>query len=463
VSILRPYDELWQGQQRFLQVEEDVTLDICIYQGGFGSGKTWIGSLLGLILACKHHGSLGLVLAKTFPMVRDTTLRTYFEHLHAWGFERDRDYLFNKSESKLVFPKWGNSEILFRHLQDPEKIKSINACWIHGEEISQFTEADFNMMVSRCRQVGYPRRRIFGTTNPQPNKGWIYQKFVQGNKGKQQIGEDVIHYRRVIAPTTDNKALPESYIENMRSQYDEQYFRINVLGEDGDYTAGLVCKTWTSANIEDTPYRPELRLYLSCDFNVDPMSWILAHRYNEEVHFIDELCIENTTTVEAAEELFRRYGNHSAGLTITGDASGQNRSTTAITALDTNYTILRNRLSELGFKDVRLDLRAANPPILDRVAAWNAMVCNSEGIVRVKVNPKCKWLIHNCDNLKFIEGTSKIWVPTPHDISKDPKSKFLGHIFDAASYLIERYYPIVLKVDDRINRRNQFKTNVFRG
>ncbi|MBY0404868.1 MAG: hypothetical protein K2X66_13290, partial [Cyanobacteria bacterium] len=247
----------------------------------------------------------------------------------------------------------------------------------------------------------------------------------------------------IVAPSTETVHLSPEYLENMKNQFDSDYYRINVLGQDADYTAGLVCKGWGPLNIEETCYREDLRLYLSCDFNVDPMCWVVFHRFNGEYHFIDEFCLENTTSLEASEAFFKKYGLHESGLVLTGDASGKNRSTQAQSALDTNYTIIRNRLSQLGMRDIHLDLKTKNPPIETRVAAWNALVCNSQGVRRIKVNPQCKWLISNCENLRYLPGTSQIWEPTPRQIEIQSSLKFVKHIWDAASYPVEKYDPIL--------------------
>ena len=77
-----------------------------------------------------------------------------------------------------------------------------------------------------------------------------------------------------------------------------------------------------------------------------------------------------------------------------------------------------------------------------RVEAFNARVMNTSGDIRMFIDPKCKWLLHNIYNLKFKEGTSLIDVPTHHQIKQDRNNKFLSHIFDAASYLVEFYWTI---------------------
>lgn len=74
-----------------------------MYQGGYGSGKTFCGSLLGILLCRKYPGCRGLVSAKEFTLLRDTTLQTYFEHLDNMGYVPDKHYKYNKIEKKTHF------------------------------------------------------------------------------------------------------------------------------------------------------------------------------------------------------------------------------------------------------------------------------------------------------------------------------------------------------------------------
>ena len=39
---------LLDKQREFIEIPHNASLDVAIYQGGFGSGKTWCGSLLGI-------------------------------------------------------------------------------------------------------------------------------------------------------------------------------------------------------------------------------------------------------------------------------------------------------------------------------------------------------------------------------------------------------------------------------
>ncbi len=436
--------KLLPKQWEVFEPSAGVDYDIALYQGGVGSGKTFLGTLTGLRVLSQNPGATWLVGADTYSRLAISTCDSYEQLLDAASIR----YKFNRTDKIIRIPGWDNARIIFKGLDDPQALRSVNGIGGHLEEASLITEAAYLEFLGRLRQAksGTPIRVVL-TTNPQTVKGWLFEHFVdRGGISEQEVRGNVIkvNRRRVIARTLDNPYVSDAFIASMRASYDDDMWRIMVLGEDGDYTKGLVCKGWSDANVEDTPYRPNLKLYLSCDFNVDPMSWVVAHRFNQEYHFIDEIVIENTNIVQTAEEFANRYHGHKAGLIITGDASGASRSVASEKPNQTYYRILQNELTRLGFQNHSLDLRSANPIVEQRTAAWNALVCSAAGVRRIKVDPKCKWLIYNCNNLKYIEGTSVIWEPTRNQIEKDPKLKFTKHVWDAASYLTERYDPIVL-------------------
>lgn len=422
--------ELLKSQREFMEVPHSYNLDVAVYQGGFGSGKTFCGALLGIMLALKTPGIRGLVGAQTFPLVRDTTLATYFEHLDSLNYKEGVDYNYKKSEAKLLFKN--GSEILFRHFDEPSKLKSLNLGFVEIEEMSDVPEETFYMLLGRLRQSGINKYRLFGHTNPELNKGWIYKNFVEQPKD---------NYRLIIAPTTQNRFLPDSFIDSLKDAYDEEYYKINVLGEFGEYTKGLVVKGFSNKNIQETFYDKNETLHISCDFNVDPMSWVLAHKSDEKVFFIDEIVLENTTVIQAVNYFHYKYKGHKGKIVINGDASGDNRS---CSSEFTNYVLMKNRLNELGYNLVDVRIRGYNPPIKNRVNSFNCKVKSSSGDICVIVDKKCKWLLHNMHNLKYKEGTSIIETPSYHQIKNSRNAKFLGHIFDAASYLVEYYWPIVL-------------------
>lgn len=142
--------KLLKTQKKFLEVPHNEELDVCVYQGGFGSGKTWAGSLLGTLLCLKFPGINGLCGAQTYSLVRDTTLEAYFEHFENFGLQEGNDWQFIKSQQKIVFKN--GSSILFRHFDEPNKLKSLNLGFAEIEEMSDIPEATFKMLLGRMRQ-----------------------------------------------------------------------------------------------------------------------------------------------------------------------------------------------------------------------------------------------------------------------------------------------------------------------
>ena len=424
---------LLKSQKKFLEIPHNHKLDVCVYQGGFGSGKTFAGSLLCVLLCLKYPKITGLVGAKTYSLVRDTTLVSYFEHLEKLGFVEGKNFVFNKGQQKLIFKN--GSSVLFRHFDEPNRLKSLNLGFAEIEEMSDVPEETFKMLLGRMRQAREPnwknfQYRIFGHTNPENKGGWIYKTFVQNKKE---------NYRFIIAPTTENSFLPPEYCEELKHAYDEKYYKMNVLGEFADNDDRLIVKNFDSRNLLELNYSENADLHITCDFNVDPMCWELAHVINENVYFFDEIALENTTTEGACKYFLEKYGKHKGKIIINGDASGDNRSPQSEW---TNYIIIRKTLSGAGFKNIEFHIRNFNPPIKNRIHAFNAKVCNFNGEKSLFIDPKCKKLLYNINNLKYREGTCIIDLPTYHQIKTSNDKKFLGHPFDAASYLVEYYFPI---------------------
>ena len=248
------------------------------------------------------------------------------------------------------------------------------------------------------------------------------------------------NYRLISAPKTQNIYLPKGFCDELKKVYDEQYYNIFVLAQNGEYNNGLVIKDFSDENIKEITYQPEMDLHISCDFNVDPMCWVFAHKTDDKVFYFDEIAMENTTTAKACDEFYRRYPNHKGKIIVNGDASGDNRS---CTSEYTNYVIINKKLLQFGY-DVEIQIKAFNPPIKNRIMAFNSKVRSANGEVCLFVDKKCEKLLYNIYNLKYKEGSSKIDIPTYQQIKQSKELKFLSHPMDAASYLVDFYWPITL-------------------
>ncbi|HEY1213660.1 MAG TPA: hypothetical protein VGE93_08510, partial [Bryobacteraceae bacterium] len=168
-------------------------------------------------------------------------------------------------------------------------------------------------------------------------------------------------------------------------------------------------------------------LLWALDFNVAPMSSIVLQQQGERLVVIDEIVLDRATTEEAGLEFENRYGGHGAGLEIYGDASGRNMHTTGTT----DYTMLQSFLYRAGFRNVKLRVPSKNPPVLDRVKKVNALLTSARGEVRLEIDPKCKELVKDFEEVMFKPDSGIV------DKVRDPKRT---HASDALGYVVWELY-----------------------
>jgi phage terminase large subunit len=231
------------------------------------------------------------------------------------------------------------------------------------------------------------------------------------------------------------------YAEMVKKNKPEEYER-DYLNKPRGLNVAKVVKYWDKENInENIRYCEDLDIYWSLDFNVNPAMSTLSHYDGNKFFVFDEIVMDNCITQDVVDEFMYRYpvDKFKGVVQICGDASGSYRKTQS---KYTDYMIIINTLGRNGYR-YNLNIHRKNPTIQARINAFNNMVFTNDGERKVLVHPRCEKLIYNMRNLKYKEGTSIIDAPTPNQIAEDDKKKYLGHIFDAVSYMVEYFKPIL--------------------
>lgn len=161
-------------------------------------------------------------------------------------------------------------------------------------------------------------------------------------------------------------------------------------------------------------------LHIGMDFNLDPMSAVVAKRDGDVLHIIDEIVIYGSNTDEMVSEIRTRYPDRHC--IIYPDPASKQRKTSA--GGRTDLSILQNA----GFA---VKVKNTHPAIRDRINAVNARLKTSDGRRHLFVSPKCKQTIKSLERQVYKEGTSQ----------PDKDSGF-DHMNDALGYLIDYIYPI---------------------
>jgi PBSX family phage terminase large subunit len=458
MKLVCPIKEYFPHQLAMLEMpDKAVDMDIVCAVGGLGSGKTKAAVDLGMYMASGFHGSIGIVGHKYLSTLKSTVIKDYLATIESWCIP-PKAYTHNKGEQTLTFHCWGDSVIHFKSLEFPDDtLRSMNADWAHIEEANLAGLNAYLKVIERVRRPGRNKtKRVVLTLNPTMRKDWIYDLFVKGagkftsDDGKG--GTVTVHRRRVVSSTRDNKELSAVYALNLKETLSEQQYRALVLGEDIMIDSGLVLQNWSVANEDKTlAYDPERRIYLTCDFNVDPMCWALCHIGRDPatglVHYqqFDEVAYGPTTTEEAADRVGSKYRDHRAGITVTGDASGTNRSTQATNPNYHNYKVIEQVLAgQWQIQDVSMEPLRNAPHVDARHQLFVSIVKNAAGDRLFTINPlTCPRTYHVLTNMEWVTGGEGFAIKShsSKEIERDATGqlKYFFHPYDAVSYLVWKY------------------------
>ena len=382
------------------------------FSGPIGSGKSQALCQEAIKLSYLNKGRMGMLGAPTYPMLRDATQNTLFEILE----KNVIPYEFNKAENVLTM-RDTRSRILFRPMDEFERLRGTNLAWFGLDELTYTQEAAWEILEGRLRDPQAERLCGFAAWTPK-GYDWVYRRF---------IVEPVEGYALVLAQPFENRHLLEripDFYERLRRSYDERFYQQEVLGQYLNISGGRVYHAFDrQEHVADLELRPWLPLLWALDFNVSPMCSVVAQIEGETVYVLEEIVLERATTEQACEEFVGRFPRHAAGLAVYGDATGQRMQTTG----GSDYRVIRDFFYRAGYREVSYRVPRANPLVRERVALMNAKLRSASGEKHLLVNRKCVELVRDLEEVSYQPASNVI------DKEKDPRRT---HLSDALGYLV---------------------------
>ena len=226
---------------------------IQIYYGGSSSGKSH--AIAQRVILDTLEGRNYLIVRKTGDSLRRSTFNEVVSKIY--DLQVQEYFTINKAEM-LITCGLHNKQIMFKGLDDVEKLKSIKPLngvitdiWL--EEATECSYNDYKQLDKRLRGTSNFVKRITFSFNPIVRSHWIYEEFFKDRwiDGGQYVESDGVS----ILKTTyrDNKFLAPDDIERLESEKDPYYRMVYLDGEWG-VLKGIVYDNWEIKNFDKNAF-----------------------------------------------------------------------------------------------------------------------------------------------------------------------------------------------------------------
>ena len=208
--------------------------------GGYGSSKSY-HVVLKVILKLLEEKRTALVVREVYDTHRDSTFSLFEEIIT--DMDLNGRIRLVTSPMQIRFPN--GSKIIFKGMDKPEKLKSVNnVSIIWAEEGSEVKYAGFKELIGRMRHPTLSLHMIV-STNPVAQDNWTYTHFFKDEENKTFTLDDAELYdkRKLVIGNTyyhhstaeDNYFLPQSYIDQLEDMknYDPDLYRVARKGQFG--------------------------------------------------------------------------------------------------------------------------------------------------------------------------------------------------------------------------------------
>lgn len=210
--------------------------------GGYGSGKSYHNAFK-IILKLLEEKRKALVVREVYDTIQESCYDLFVEILSEMNMFTDDYNMWRKKKTKVLglksplrfkFPN--GSQIIFRGMDKPAKVKSINGVsivWL--EECSEIKYDGYKELLGRIRTPNVSMHFIL-SCNPVGRENWIYQHFFKhtddNGETKVILDESKFYEKKVIvkngvyyhhSTVDDNPWAPWQYIKRLDQLKDYDY------------------------------------------------------------------------------------------------------------------------------------------------------------------------------------------------------------------------------------------------
>lgn len=366
------------------------------YGGAIRGGKTYVclGTLIRL--ANKYEGSKWHIMRQDFPVLQGTTIPSFEKIIRNspnWKWNRDRAnyFAYNKKDSKIFF-KGENLK------QDPElnDFLGLETNGVFLEQLEELSKKLWDISISRCGSWyidPMPPALMLTTLNPTQKwpKEFLHEAYLKG-----ELPEDFFY---MTALPKDNPFVTQDQW-NAWSSMDERYQKQYIEGDWTNFDARdnrfAYCFN-KKKHVGKTELNRKYEVYLSFDFNHDPITCAVFQHYGNNIYGIEQIKLGNSNIYELCEQIKVKYAG--CMLIVTGDATGQ--ATSALVRDNLNYYVVIK--SQLNLSVGQLKVPKVNPELSENRVLINYVLHNANMLID---GEKCEGLVYDLEHAAVLPDGS---------------------------------------------------------
>jgi hypothetical protein len=347
--------------------------------------------------------------------------------------------LFRSNDSERWIRLANGAMIWFKSAEKPDNLYGDDVFSLVVDEASRVSRDAFVALRTTITATKGSARFI---GNVKGRGNWFYRMCRNAERGLIPYAS----YAKITwRDAVEAGILDAAEIDQARNDLSESEFS-ELYEANAAELIGRVYRDFSPENLSLEISDPGGDVLIGMDFNVDPMTAVVASRVADQLHVWEEIVLQNSNTAQMIAEIesrLPRWIEHARKLEgvkakttkrrviVYPDPAGKQRRSSAPLG-QTDLSLLRGA----GF-EVRV--RSSAPPVVDRINEVNALAKNAAGVRRLFVNPKgCPKLTESLSELTYKEGTSQ-----PDPKAEGESGIELIHIADGLGYLVHEEFPIV--------------------
>jgi len=325
-----------------------------------------------------------------------------------------KEYIWKTNETSLTLTLINGSTISLKGAEKPDNLRGRSLDFVVLDEFADMRPEAWYEVIRPSLSDRQGSALFIGTPK---GRNHFYDLWTKGTD--KTDGWSSFQYT-----TIEGGNVEPSEIEQAKRDLDERTFNQEYNAQFVNYK-GIIYYNFSREESVQRSKDDGSLLHVGMDFNLDPMSAVLAIRDGSTLKIVDEIVIYGSNTDEMVDEIKARYPNRQ--ICVYPDPAARQRKTSA--GGRTDLSILQNA----GFS---VKVRDKHSAIRDRINSVNARLKSADGERHLIIDPRCKQVIKSLERQTYKEGTSQ----------PDKDSGF-DHMNDALGYLIDFLYPIKRQYD----------------